>query len=159
MNIDSMVQRFLAWPLPEDVCADAVACKQGAPHRTGTNLLTHAQAQQMIEHVCADHLAALAAKDAEIEGVSAGLDQAAGRIADLIAEANRAEQEAAGLRAKVEKAYGYLWMVNNEPGTPAQYAPERAAYEARKILRGTLTHEQRGNGITAAMAARAGGGQ
>lgn len=61
--IGQMVQRFLSWPLPEDVCADAVACQQGAPHRTGTNLLTAAQARQMIEHVCA---AALAAKDAEI---------------------------------------------------------------------------------------------
>lgn len=48
---EEMVQRFLSWPLPNDVCADAVACKQGAPHRTGTNLLTATQARQMIEHV------------------------------------------------------------------------------------------------------------
>jgi hypothetical protein len=44
-------------------------------------------------------------------------------------------------------AYGYLWCVNNEPGTPNQYSPERAAHEARKHLRGMLTTEQRGHGI------------
>lgn len=47
----------------------------------------------------------------------------------------------------VATAYGYLWHVNNEPGTPYQYPPERAAYEARKVLRDLLTHEQRGHGI------------
>jgi len=67
--IGEMVNRFLSWPLPGDVCVDAVACQKGAQHRTGTNLLTHAQARQMIEHVCA---AALAAKDAEIERLRTG---------------------------------------------------------------------------------------
>ena len=40
---------------------------------------------------------------------------------------------------KLAVAYGYLWHV--------QYPPERAAYEARKLLREFLTHEQRGEGI------------
>jgi|WetSurMetagenome_2_1015567.scaffolds.fasta_scaffold415882_3 hypothetical protein len=44
-------------------------------------------------------------------------------------------------------AYGYLWHVNNESGTPNQYPPERAAYEARKVLRDLMTHEQRGEAI------------
>ena len=49
------------------------------------------------------------------------------------------------LREAVGMAYGYLWCVNNEPGTPAALYPlERAAYEARKLLRDTMTHEQRG---------------
>ena len=47
----------------------------------------------------------------------------------------------------VATAYGFLWHVNNEPGTPNQYAPEKAAYAARKVLRELLTHEQRGVGI------------
>lgn len=47
----------------------------------------------------------------------------------------------------IATAYGYLWHVNNEPGTPNQYPPERAAYEARKILRDQMTHEQRGLAI------------
>lgn len=47
----------------------------------------------------------------------------------------------------VSVAYGYLWHVNNEPGTPQQYAPEQAAYRARFILRDLLSSEQRGNGI------------
>lgn len=48
-----LVNAFLAWPLPDDVCADAVACKPGAPYRTGTNLLTAAQARAMFEHCLA----------------------------------------------------------------------------------------------------------
>ena len=60
------------------------------------------------------------------------------------------EKENIELREKIAIAYGYLWHVNNEPGTPCQYPPERAAYEARKILRDTMTHEQRGDGINAA---------
>jgi len=60
------------------------------------------------------------------------------------------EKENLELRKKIAVAYGYLWHVNNEPGTPCQYPSERAAYEARKILRDTMTHEQRGDGINAA---------
>lgn len=60
------------------------------------------------------------------------------------------EKENKELRDKIAIAYGYLWHVNNEPCTPYQYPPERAAYEARKILRDTMSHEQRGEGIEAA---------
>lgn len=58
--------------------------------------------------------------------------------------------EPAAVLEKVAQAYGYLWHVNNEPGTPQQYAPETAAYMARRILRDLLTSEQRGEGINAA---------
>ena len=44
-------------------------------------------------------------------------------------------------------AYGYLWHVNNEPGTPNQYMHEKAAHEARIVLRDLMTHEQRGEAI------------
>lgn len=57
------------------------------------------------------------------------------------------------LREAVKTAYGYLWHVNNEPGTPNQYAPERAAYEARKVLREHLTKDERGEGINVVRAA------
>lgn len=57
------------------------------------------------------------------------------------------EDENAKMVDAVSLAYGYLWHVNNEPGTPNQYPPERAAYEARKILRDLMTHEQRGESI------------
>lgn len=63
------------------------------------------------------------------------------------------DAEIARLREAIQTAYGYLWHVNNEPGTPNQYAPERAAYEARRVLRDLLTREQRGQGINAARAA------
>jgi hypothetical protein len=49
-----LVDRFLSWPLPDSVCADRVACMPGSPHRTGTNLLTAAEALQMLEYVLGD---------------------------------------------------------------------------------------------------------
>lgn len=59
-----------------------------------------------------------------------------------------AEREA--LTTKIALAYGHLWHVNNEPAAPIPiYTPEKAAYEARKILRDTLTSEQRGDAINA----------
>lgn len=52
-NLDALVSRFLAWPLPDDVCSDNCASVQGYPHRSGTNLLTFDQARQMLAHVLA----------------------------------------------------------------------------------------------------------
>jgi len=48
---DSMVDRFMNWPLPDSVCSDPCATKQGYPGRIGTNLLTADQARAMLEHV------------------------------------------------------------------------------------------------------------
>ena len=59
-------------------------------------------------------------------------------------ELARLLSELADLREKVGLAYGYLWCVNNEPCAPDYMPPERMAYEARKLLRDTMTHEQRG---------------
>lgn len=56
-----------------------------------------------------------------------------------------------GYKKAIQKAYGHLWMVNNEPGTPHQYSPEEAAYKARRLLRELLTKEERGDGINSAM--------
>ena len=63
-------------------------------------------------------------------------------------ELDAARMEVERLRDLIGLSYGYLWHVNNEHGTPQRfYPPERAAYEARKLLRDTLTHEQRGQYI------------
>lgn len=51
VNVDALVDRFLAWPLPASVCSDLCATKQGSPHRSGTNLLSAVEAKAMIEHV------------------------------------------------------------------------------------------------------------
>lgn len=48
---DAMVNRFLTWPLPESVCSDLCATMRGAPHRSGTSLLSAEEARQMLEHV------------------------------------------------------------------------------------------------------------
>jgi hypothetical protein len=51
MKIKDLVDRFLSWPLPADVCADLCATMRDYPHRSGTTLLTAAQAEQMLNHV------------------------------------------------------------------------------------------------------------
>jgi hypothetical protein len=45
-----MLQRFLTWPVPAECYPDGTP---GKPGRTGTNLLTAALAQAMLEHVLA----------------------------------------------------------------------------------------------------------
>lgn len=51
--MDALVNRFLAWPLPESVCCDPCATTRGYPNRMGTNLLTADEAKTMFEHVLA----------------------------------------------------------------------------------------------------------
>jgi hypothetical protein len=60
-NLDALVKRFLTWPVPAEVYPDGTP---GQPGRTGTNLLTYAQAQAMLEHVLQDATAPAAASDA-----------------------------------------------------------------------------------------------
>lgn len=47
---DSMVNRFLTWPVPPSVYPDGVP---GKPGRIGTNLLSSIEAREMLEHVLA----------------------------------------------------------------------------------------------------------
>jgi len=49
--VSRLVDKFLAWPLPESVCSDQCACERGYPHRSGTNLLTATEAEAMIKHL------------------------------------------------------------------------------------------------------------
>ena len=52
IDIDALVQRFLAWPLPKSVCADLCATNPNYPHpRSGTNLLTAVEARQLFEYL------------------------------------------------------------------------------------------------------------
>lgn len=62
---------------------------------------------------------------------------------DDIRHFRKASDALDALRHAVATAYGYRWCVNNEPGT----SPERAALDARRILRDLMTHEQRGEAI------------
>lgn len=75
------------------------------------------------------------------------LQMAESEIERLERENETLKRELAEAKADLATAYGYLWHVNNEPGTPQQYPPERAAYEARKLLRERLTQSQRGEAI------------
>ncbi|MFN3075976.1 MAG: hypothetical protein ABT940_03660 [Alphaproteobacteria bacterium] len=56
--INELVDKFLSWPLPDSVCADLCAMKQGYPHRSGTTLLSAIEAKQMMEHLFTDTIAA-----------------------------------------------------------------------------------------------------
>lgn len=61
-------------------------------------------------------------------------------------EQSRAECER--LRKSVADTYAILWHVNNEPLAPVPlFTSDRAAYEARKILRDLMTSEDRGVAI------------
>lgn len=53
-RVSRLVDRFLAWPLPESVASDQCATMPGYPHRSGTNLLTADEARQMFEYVLAE---------------------------------------------------------------------------------------------------------
>ncbi len=91
-----MVDDFLRWPLPDSVCADGCATKQG-PGRVGTNLLTAVEAKQMfeavvlpkVEKVTMEHAALLTlAKGANEDGRVLKMLVSAGFITDdKIAEA------------------------------------------------------------------------
>lgn len=49
-----LAERFCAWQLPSEVCVDSCAAIKGHPHqRYGTNLLTVAQAEDMLRYVLA----------------------------------------------------------------------------------------------------------
>lgn len=51
-QIDRLVDRFLAWQLPQSVCSDLCVIDSKYAHsRSGTNLLTAEEARQMFEHV------------------------------------------------------------------------------------------------------------
>ena len=50
IDLDACVERFLAWPLPVTVCADKCASMVGYPGRSGTNLLSAAEARAMFDH-------------------------------------------------------------------------------------------------------------
>ncbi len=53
-----LAERFLRWPLPDSVCTDLCATKQG-PNRVGTNLLSFIEAKQMMKDVVLPVLAPL----------------------------------------------------------------------------------------------------
>lgn len=54
--MDAMVDRFLRWPLPDSVRPAGVA-GYGGFSRSGADLLTAAEARQMLEHVLAGTVA------------------------------------------------------------------------------------------------------
>ncbi len=55
-----LAEAFIRWPLPESVCSDLCATKQG-PGRIGTNLLSYVEARQMMREVVLPKITAASA--------------------------------------------------------------------------------------------------
>lgn len=73
-------------------------------------------------------------------------------LAALRAEKEKAEAERDSLRAAAMLAYGYLWSVQIEPGTPG-LPPHKAMSAARIALRDALDNDERKAGIEQVRAA------
>jgi hypothetical protein len=69
--VSRLVDRFLMWPLPDSVCADLCATRQG-PGRIGTNLLSATEAKEMIEYLLGPALSKDAATKEEGESYTQG---------------------------------------------------------------------------------------
>jgi hypothetical protein len=78
-DIDTLVNRFLAWPLPRSVCSDACVSMPDYPHRCGTNLLTADEAKAMFQHCLGAHASA-ASKGFDAEFLSKRLARVAGLV-------------------------------------------------------------------------------
>lgn len=83
VNIDAMVDRFLAWPVPKDFAPDAGIQFNSSAHPNGwpvgTNLLTAAQAKAMFEHVLAGTTPSAQCQTCNGHGV---IDTSSGQTAD-----------------------------------------------------------------------------
>ena len=54
IDLDALATRFCSAPLPDTVCADPCASMPGYPNRTGTNLLSVAEAREVLARVLPD---------------------------------------------------------------------------------------------------------
>ncbi len=85
-----MVDDFLRWPLPDSVCTDGCATRQG-PGRVGTNLLTAIEAKQMFETVVLPKLVVKTCRACEIFGDGPCSKKAFDKMEDRVARAIHAE--------------------------------------------------------------------
>lgn len=74
-----LVDRFLAWPLPQSICSDVCATDAAYKFpRSGTNLLNADEARQMVEYLCERLIkieeAAMALSTAMVENEDKGAD-------------------------------------------------------------------------------------
>jgi len=126
-QMNEMAEAFLRWSLPEDVCADAIACTPRAPHRTGTNLLTARQAVEMIKFVCGPELAVMHAEARDAKA----------RIAELEAELERVKRAAInGMNAATAHGHG---LVEQAARLRAESNPD--ALESERAMNAALTEQ------------------
>jgi len=96
--INQMADEFCRWPLPDSVCADLCATMRDYKHRSGTNLLTVVEAQQMIREVVGPRLTAATSE-------SAALRQRVEKLTDMelyyVAELEHAREAHDALAAQV----------------------------------------------------------
>lgn len=124
----SLAEAFLRWPLPDSVCADLCATRQGAG-RVGTNLLSFPEAKQMMEEVVLpmwpERLHAL---EMENTGLSIELEKA--RAENERLQATRLARENVRLRKALKAALPTLEEVAADEtvfwGGPSHYIAKDA---------------------------------
>lgn len=98
VNFKVLAEKFCRTPLPDSVCADLCATRPGTTHRTGTNLLSVQEAEQMFKGIFEDDESLKAMKlDIHI-------------VLDTLATAARGEAidpEACQVIEDIVKAHGY----------------------------------------------------
>jgi hypothetical protein len=70
--VSRLVDRFLNWPLPKSVCSDPCVIYHGYANRTGTNLLTATEAEEMIRHLLGPTLSKESTTEEEGESFTQG---------------------------------------------------------------------------------------
>ena len=108
-ELDRLVQRFLSWPLPSSVCADLCATQHGAPHRSGTNLLSAVEARQMIEHLLAGEPEAVSASPAEPVPLAGMLVAPTGNLRFVLRDEKRILQHELSISTVVPRTSRTEW--------------------------------------------------
>ncbi|HEX8413945.1 MAG TPA: hypothetical protein VF637_08685 [Sphingomicrobium sp.] len=64
-QLTALAERFCAAPLPATVCADVCATMPNYPHRSGTNLMTVAEAKAVLAYVLSTNAPDAAKREGE----------------------------------------------------------------------------------------------
>lgn len=133
--LQKLVDKFLAWPLPDSVCSDLCATKQGYPHRSGTTLLAAHEAKQMFEHVLTELFDALSQQAQEVakyaeesQGYLVKIEHLADQLAAMTAERDAYKAVLQGAEYEQVDRIGAL------PVEVARQLGEAAAQRTKEII-------------------------
>jgi hypothetical protein len=143
-HLDELVNRFLAWKLPQTVCADLCATDNKYPHsRSGTNLLTETEARQMLEHVLSRSFVGTAwlielddPVEITLRQASLAIRAALLSIATLRVERDALRAENAELRKHAEAMFADLEEIGSGLTIAVASAPSKSAAAYREWKEG-----------------------